>query len=283
VEAGAGAGAGGGRVGRFDHAIPPGWLAAVDDVHYEIERIKAKLSELAKAHKEHLLPQFSDADAGEQTVEILTEQVTKLFRDAKTRALKIGGSGVVAEEEVAMKKNLQSALAQELQKLSMQFRHMQKDYLQSLASRQKRGGALFNFHDESIDEDFAPGAFDVEFSEEQRAALVAAHANVDEREREIRNIARSINDLAEIFRDLATLVAEQGTVLDRIDYNIEEAHHHVEKAVVELGKAQHQQKKYTKKLCMMLLCVMILVMLIIVTIMGFVRIGGDSSSSSSSS
>jgi hypothetical protein len=36
-------------------------------------------------------------------------------------------------------------------------------------------------------------------------------------------ICQSINDLSVIFKDLALLIVDQGTILDRIDYNIEHA------------------------------------------------------------
>lgn len=40
---------------------------------------------------------------------------------------------------------------------------------------------------------------------------------------EVQNLAKSITELAVLFKDLSALVVEQGTVLDRIDYNILEA------------------------------------------------------------
>lgn len=59
---------------------------------------------------------------------------------------------------------------------------------------------------------------------------------MDLRGKEISNIARSINELAVLFKDLSVLVVEQGTILDRIDYNVKEAKENMEQAIVHLEK-----------------------------------------------
>ena len=56
------------------------------------------------------------------------------------------------------------------------------------------------------------------------------------RDVEIGNVVKSINDLAVIFKELSVLVMDQGNILDRIDYNIEQAVRHTKKANVELHK-----------------------------------------------
>jgi syntaxin 16 len=48
----------------------------------------------------------------------------------------------------------------------------------------------------------------------------------------------NLGELGNIFKELNTLVVEQGTILDRIDYNIEQAVESTDKAVVHLEKAE---------------------------------------------
>lgn len=59
-------------------------------------------------------------------------------------------------------------------------------------------------------------------------------------------------------------VAEfQGTILDRIDYNVEQSATNVEKGLTQLQKAEKYQKKNRKMIIISILFVIIVVMLII--------------------
>jgi syntaxin 16 len=59
-------------------------------------------------------------------------------------------------------------------------------------------------------------------------------AVIEQREHEINDIARGIIELADIFRDLQAMVIDQGTMLDRIDYNVERMAVDVKEAEKEL-------------------------------------------------
>lgn len=60
-------------------------------------------------------------------------------------------------------------------------------------------------------------------------------AAIEQREQEINDIAKGIIELSDIFRELQTMVIDQGTMLDRIDYNVEQMGTEVKAADKELN------------------------------------------------
>jgi len=78
-------------------------------------------------------------------------------------------------------------------------------------------------------------------------------------------IIESIRELNQIFREMSILVVEQGTVLDRIDYNIEVTHQRVVAGNQELIKANEYSSKASKKFwwCFGILLILIIILLAI--------------------
>lgn len=83
---------------------------------------------------------------------------------------------------------------------------------------------------------------------------------INERDQEIQKIATSITELATIFKELAVLVIDQGTILDRIDYNMEQVVEQTEKGVVELEQAEKIQKTNRPMKCIGVLLILICLM-----------------------
>merc|ERR1712139_167010 len=93
--------------------------------------------------------------------------------------------------------------------------------------------------------------------------LDAMEVNVDQRSDEIVRIAQSVSDLHTIFKELAVLVIDQGTILDRIDYNVEQVVHQSRQANVQLQKAEKAQKSNRAMKCIIVLVAVNLVLIVI--------------------
>lgn len=151
---------------------------------------------------------------------------------------------------------MQRNLATQLQALSQQFRQAQKDYMGEIKGRQR--GSVW---DDGPQKGGGDGAADAGFSDSQLAELDSMEINAEQRSAEICQIASSISDLHTIFKELAVLVIDQGTILDRIDYNIEQVVHQSVEANKQLQKAEKSQKSNRAMKCIMILVIVNLILI----------------------
>jgi syntaxin 16 len=94
----------------------------------------------------------------------------------------------------------------------------------------------------------------------QISQLREQESHAQKRSKEIDNIVKSINDLADLFKELSVLVVEQGSMLDRIDYNIETTVAAVKQGHKELQTAEEYQKSRGTLMCAFMLIVLIFVL-----------------------
>lgn len=96
--------------------------------------------------------------------------------------------------------------------------------------------------------------------------LTSNDAAIMQREREITDIAQGIIELADIFKELQSMIIDQGTMLDRIDYNVERMAVDVKAADKELKVASGYQRKGTKRRIIFLLILLVVGMFILLMV-----------------
>lgn len=136
----------------------------------------------------------------------------------KLRVMKQAANSASSQTEAKIWKNIHRGWSNHLHEQTITYRKIQKNFLDQM--KQISQGQSFNAT-------LGAGALnDVEtdtgFSNAQMAELEFAETDVSQRLQDITNIAESVNKLAPIVRELLTLVVDQGTMLDRIDGNMEE-------------------------------------------------------------
>ncbi|XP_013137898.1 PREDICTED: syntaxin-16 [Papilio polytes] len=285
---------------KAESGAPPPWTDSLEEAHYVITRLRTKISELQTRHERQIRRPALDDSTEQQYIGKLTGEIGRLFTHAHTHLTAIKAQALNGNKtEQKLANNVVLALVTMVQDLSVTFRTAQSNYLKSLTSREERSKAYFdlpNFEELSLgDNDLLPGLTnnqtDILFSLpstshsyeddkdldgmfqrqalSQKQMLLMQEENtqmIAEREEEVNKIVRSIVDLNEVFKDLAHMVHEQGTVLDRIDYNIEQTQVQVHEGYKQLQKAERYQRKNRKMYCILMLAALIIVLVILLII-----------------
>lgn len=250
-----------------------------------------------------LRPAFDENCEEEQQIELLSQEISKLITSTHRHIQCIRSSlGVGNHTEQRLTSNVVTYLLLSLQELTFKFRNSQSGYVRQLNSREERSQKYFETPDfttidldsktqnnfvDTFDNFLQPASTSTNttgFYEEtddqidehfqrpvtnrmtQQQLLLFEEENsklAEHREQEVSKIVKSIFDLNDIFKDLSHMVQEQGTVLDRIDYNVEQTQTRVSEGLKQLHRAEMYQRKNRKMCCIMLLAGVTLFMIIL--------------------
>ncbi|KAM3704668.1 syntaxin-43-like [Castanea sativa] len=249
--------------GALTVGLPPAWVDVSEEISANVQRARTRMAELAKAHGKALMPSFGDGKEDQHLIESLTQEITALIKRSEKKLQRLSAAG--PSEDSNVRKNVQRSLATDLQNLSMELRKKQSTYLKRLR-QQKEGqdgvdlemnlnGSRSITEDEDLD--------NIVFSEHQMTKIKKSEAFTAEREREIQQVVESVNELAQIMKDLSVLVIDQGTIVDRIDHNIQTVATTVDEGLKQLQKAEKTQKQGGMVMCATALIIMCFVMLVL--------------------
>ena len=278
--------------------LPPRWADISDEVTEYLADIASKSVKLEKLHQKHVLPGFDDEEvkrSEEAEIESLTQDITRGFHDCQKAIQRVemlvresSHSGGISKGEETMARNIQISLAGRVQEASAGFRKKQSAYLKSnfplsvkrstkLTQPELRGLSgmnpqadrastplTSNFTDPSLMESDADKSYSQSaLQQTSQKQLTSNDAAIMQREREIMDIAQGIIELADIFKELQGMIIDQGTMLDRIDYNVERMAVDVKAADKELKVASGYQRKGTKRRIIFLLILLVIGMFIL--------------------
>lgn len=263
-------------------ALPPRWVDVSEEVDTLLDSMQPRLAELDRLHAKHLLPSFVDKSEQEARIEALTAEITSAFRRASQLIARLAHHTTQAmraralrPHEVTAARNAQTALAMRVQRMSSLFRRKQSLYLRRLQGMevqdadkvtQASAGNLFST-ELAVQEDMELSQRQLQQHGQQSLLLETDDTDaLAVRDREITQIAQSISDLAQLFQDLSAMVIEQGTMLDRIDYNIDTMATNMQQSTVQLNQAMAYQAGSGRRQLMLLLvlCIALLVALLLI-------------------
>lgn len=228
--------------------------------------------ERGAAHSVNWIVLFADIDALVSEIEaeiaqrkkIEAVQIWNVFRPGEVQSQLSAVDGCIAQKIRALHSMIMVAQAMPVSK---QEDTVRRNALRRVAQKMSEFRASVRPAQMSV-ADVIESEDDPGFTGEQTRILQTRRQIMATNAREIEGIHTSIVELSEIFRDFQRIVTDQGTVLDRIDYNIDQTMHNVVKAKKEIEQAETYQKGQMSKIGLLVF----LLIFFCVVFVSFVRV-----------
>jgi len=248
--------------------VPPQWTSAVEELQYSLVRLKTKIVRLKELQEKVVRrPTLDDDTAEEREIQTMSQDISRMFNSVHRAIGSIRLESLdVCGKERRLAESVSSALASAIQALFLEFRAAQSSYLNRLKTREEASKACLSVVDFDLLEEGTRGTDEDVWRgpTEAQAFLEQSTIDVQHRQKEVETIFNSILELNTLFKDLSLLVVDQGTVLDRIDYNVESTQVQVAEGVRSLQKAAKYQRGNKKMMC--ILCLSSVTLVLIVTL-----------------
>ena len=168
----------------------------------------------------------------EKIIKSMTEKVQ--LCEFNLKKLSSISNSHLSDMDRSIKDNIQITLSQKIHEFSLEFRKNEEQFMEKL----KKLGTNSSVID---DEDTSTKDFENKYGNNFLNQDVK-DKNLIKKNEAIDSFLASINKLSLIFKDLQLVTQEQGTILDRIDYNIEISIHNTQKAYKHISETNKLQQ-----------------------------------------
>uniref|UniRef100_A0A0N5A573 t-SNARE coiled-coil homology domain-containing protein n=1 Tax=Parastrongyloides trichosuri TaxID=131310 RepID=A0A0N5A573_PARTI len=266
------------EVGYNEESLtPPDWVNMMDEIQYELTRIKTRIENCQELQNKYMgKPSLVNDEQNliqQEKITFAADEVSSLLNHCKKLIVLLEESSERDTPTVKiLRKNVETALSQSLSELLTTFKTNQQKYFNYINSRSNNVSSFIVTPGDDFNNIFESSVLNQndQFSEElnvmQIQQIMENETMSKEREKYIMDVSKSIYDLNSLFKDLAELVVNQGTILDRIDYNIENANIRVKSGLTNIRKADHYQRKNQKMKLIFILSIIVLVLLFLIII-----------------
>ena len=218
---------------------------------------------MQEKQQQRLIPKFDDKENKKlnKIIKEISTEMTKELKESQDILKEIINDKNEEDDEINLdeinnkqiKQNMKQNIINKLSEFTKKFKLNQELYNNK-------------FQDLVIDEEMANKSFsirkdDIKDNKGTNDFLSTQENNIQLRQRDedLTNLLKSVNELASIFKDMQTLVMEQGTILDRIDYNIDIASNNINKGKKNIKKAE----KHLKNNCFRNVIIILIVIIFI--------------------
>lgn len=265
----------------------PIWVDIRDAVEDRFADLEKKLRTLRETQDEILIDTIGNrSEELNRTVDKLCGDVSSIVRGVNRKIRRLGRVEGVSPKEAKLRNAITMELSMRHRSFLKEFRSSRKEFMQKLLAVRGteeddlfgRSGTMSPLGEPSPSSRVPGGSsksieyddVDIEANngrsrrgnvlEQLQKEGNTEHDLLVERDRDIAKITKSITELADMFDEVNMIIVDQGTIMDRIDYNMDVVVEKSKKGVFELEKAEEHQKSNRALKCIAILVCMIIIL-----------------------
>ena len=242
------------------------YVESYEKVNNILDELLTNFASLKSFQQERIKPKFVDEDIQNKKIDgeidkLIIKMMKKIkFCEALTKMIKEKKSEVNTSLE-KVKNNIKIFLTTKIQNFSNEFRQNQQQYLKYLKDM---GIIIYSNEDKNNKSESLLNDNDDEKKNFLYTKDDDVNIQIKKRDEDIDILVKSINELSGIFKDLQNIVQEQGTILDRIDYNINISYENSQEGLKNLKKAEQHNNESCFRNAILLLFFIIFVETILI-------------------
>lgn len=250
----------------------PTMFEILKELDINISMIKSEITNLNNLYKKLIIASKSQKKSLELLLDNLNYKILKIFETCyilikkfeylQNNYKKLGLNYSSSDLEILA--NYKKNYARKIQDNSLTFRNLQNNYIKFLKDDEDElDNLLHNDSTQNVD------LIDENSTQLQQDQVQLTDPNskmLAKRDQEISKLAMGILEISTIFKEMESLVVDQGTMLDRIDYNLQNTVQDLKQSDKELIKATSYQKRTTKCKIIFLLSLIVFALVIVVLV-----------------
>lgn len=229
------------------------YIDTFNDTNTLYEELKSNMIQLKFEQQKRIIPKF-DEEENEQLDKKIRELVLSMTPKVKQCEYNIkclSNASLKSKEDTAIQENIINYLAVKLRDFTRELRNNEEIYMASY--KDLVGERNVEKLDDDDNENSKMSANFFQINDDDTNSILK------KRDAEINILLSSITQLSTIFKDLQSLVQHQGTILDRIDFNIEAALDNTVDAHKHLVNGNKEMKKSCFRNAMLIILIVIFV------------------------
>ena len=247
----------------------PKYIQTYEKCNYLFREFDIEFNKLKEEQQKQIVPTFNETEAKliSENIQIITQKMTIKLQGCKNLTKELNTMLVPSSLDEHIKKNMYHNLLNRLADSSKSLQINEEIYLKKY---QEINGIEVNNSIINSVENYSFETEQTNFNFNSNKDCIDSLNIFKVRNQNIDNILNIVNELHIIFEEVTNIVLYQGTILDRIDYNIYETRYNIRRGNRQLGKTEDNLKNGCVRRMNQILIIAILIMGIIIIFKHFI-------------